>query len=385
MRLFCLILAASFFGLYSVLALAEMEQPSPQLEAWIKDQMHRYRIPGASIAVVKNFRVEWSKGFGYSNKKTHEPVTTDTVFQAASISKPITAVEALKTFAQKGLSLDANVNSFLIHWKIPDDSYTVAQPVTMRLLLSHTAGITGFRYKGYSLEHKLPTLLEELNGIPPANTPAVTVIRQPGTKFEYSPAGYTIIQQVLVDLYQMPFAKIMRQLILQPLGMDHSTFASPPSEKYLTKIARPYLPNGEPLPKGPFIFTASAAGGLWTTPLDLAKFLIAIQKVLAGESIAGITPRIIRSMMTPGLDHNMGLGFEVNINRYGEKTARNGNYFRHIGFNSGYLSIMVGSKNQGNGIVVMVNSAPANMSKTKVTQYDFLAHVVKHISKVEKW
>src|SRR3990167_3047856 len=179
-----------FSALSSINVFANNPEPSIQLQAWIESKMQHDNIPGASIAVVKNYQLKWAKG--------------------------------------------------------------------------------------YSIHEKIPTLIEELNGEPPANTPAIIVIRQPGTKYEYSPAGYTIIQQVLEDIYPQPFAEIMQQLILNPLSMQHSTFMSPLPKKYLSDVAMPYLPNGKPLANGPFSFTA-AAGGLWTTPTDLAKFLIAIQ------------------------------------------------------------------------------------------------------------
>src|SRR3990167_1978085 len=265
-----------FSALSSINVFANNPEPSIQLQAWIESKMQHDNIPGASIALVKNYQLKWAKGFGLKDKAKKEYVTTNTLFQAASMSKPITAVAVMETFSKKNISLNTNINTILKTWKIPENGYTNKQVVTMKLLLSHSAGISRFRYKGYSIHEKIPTLIEELNGEPPANTPAIIVIRQPGTKYEYSPAGYTIIQQVLEDIYPQPFAEIMQQLILNPLSMQHSTFMSPLPKKYLSDVAMPYLPNGKPLANGPFSFTA-AAGGLWTTPTDLAKFLIAIQ------------------------------------------------------------------------------------------------------------
>jgi CubicO group peptidase (beta-lactamase class C family) len=318
-------------------------------DQWIIEQMKTYNIPGCSIAVIKNYKIKWAKAYGLRDKAHNKPVTTDTLFQAASIGKPITALATVTAFHEKHLSLNTNINDILTSWKIPASNYTKHQPVTMRLLLAHTSGVIGFRYKGYTTHDKLPTLLQELNGIPPANTQPVTVIRKPGSKYEYCPAGYTIIQQVLEDIYKKTFADIMQTLILDPLQMQHSTFDEPLPQKWLQNVALPYLPNGKLMPDSPIIFIASTAGGLWSTPSDIAKFVIAVQKTLAGKTPLQIDANIMQMILTPAIDHNMGLGFEVNINKYGEQSKTRDNYFRHGGFNSGYLSMFVGSKTKGNG------------------------------------
>lgn len=365
---------------------ADTTEPSLAFQAWIKGQMLTYNIPGASIAVIKDYKIEWAQGFGFRNVEKQEKVNPQTLFQAASISKPLTAVAVMETFANEEGVLDSNINTLLKTWQVPSNSYTHKQPVTIRLLLSHTAGVSGFRYKGYAKNTALPTLLQELNGTPPANTPPITVIRQPGTQYEYSPAGYTILQQLLVDTYHMPFALIMDQLILKPLEMNHSTFDEPLPQKALLNIAQPYLPNGKPLPNGPLVFTAAAAGGLWTTPSDLARFLISIQKALAGKQQGAMTPTIVNEMFVPGLNPNMGLGLEVNLNKNGQEEAKPAEYFGHSGFNSGYLALMVGSKTGGNGVIIMINVAPMDMSTTETPrQYTFLMNVLKKIARDEQW
>lgn len=362
---------------------ASNQPPSANLQAWIEHEMRINHIPGASIAVINNYEIEWARGFGLKNKAKKEYVTGNTLFQASSISKPITAVAAMKAFEAKRISPNSNINTLLTTWKIPANTYTTQQVVTLPLLLSHSAGITGFRYKGYETNTKLPTLLEELTGKTPANTPPIVVIRKPGSKYEYAPAGYTIVQQALIDLYKKPFDQIMEALIFNPLKMKRSTFAEPLPKKYRSEVALPYLPNGKLMPNAPLIFPASAAGGLWSTPTDLAKFIIALQEALRGHEQDGITRKMVEEMLKPGLDTHMGLGFEINLNSYG-KRVKKGEYFMHGGFNSGYLALFIASKTQGNGIVIMVNSAPY-MTTTHVPQYRFLAHVVKHISKLEHW
>lgn len=325
------------------------------------------------------------KGLRFSECHKKEKVNAQTLFQAASISKPLTAVAVMETFNKKEGALDININTLLKTWQVPSNRYTEKQPVTIRLLLSHTAGIIGFRYKGYAQNTVLPTLLQELNGTPPANTPPVTVVRQPGTQYEYCPAGYTILQQLLVDTYDESFSAIMHQLILKPLGMTRSTFEEPLPENALSNIAQPYLPNGEPMPGGPYIFTASAAGGLWTTPSDLARFLISIQQALAGKKQGVMTATMVSAMFVPSINPNMGLGFEINMDKNGQAVSH-GNYFGHSGFNSGYLALMVGSKTGGNGVIIMVNIAPVDMSAAGTPiQYTFLTNVIKKIATEEQW
>lgn len=372
-------IGAAVFSLISSIAIA-----GGDTDKWILHQMQKYNIPGCSIAVIHNYKIKWAKSYGVRDKSNNMPVTIDTLFQAASISKPITSVATIATFKEKDLSLDANINDILKNWKIPKSKFTNQQPVTMRLLLAHSAGIIGFRYNGYTIKDKLPTLLQELQGVQPANTPPVVVIRKPGTKYEYCPAGYSIIQQVLENLYNKSFAEVMQKLILNPLQMQHSTFDEPLPDKWLRNIALPYLPSGELIPNSPIIFIASAAGGMWSTPSDIAKFVIAVQETLIGNHPLGLDAKTMRMILTPVRDHNMGLGFEVNINNYGEQSKTNTDYFRHGGFNSGYLSMFVGSKHNGNGVVIMINTAPY-MNASSVPQYDFIAKAVKHIAIEEGW
>src|SRR3990167_1870396 len=159
-------------------------------QQYILKTMKEYNVVGSSIAVIKNYHIEWAQGFGYKNKEKHQKVLNSSLFEAASISKPLTAMVTLETFHKKHLSLDENVNKLLTHWKIPPNPYTKNQPVTTRLLLQHYSGITGFRFKGYPWGKKMPTLLDVMNGKSPANTPPIVMVRKPGIHFEYSPAGY---------------------------------------------------------------------------------------------------------------------------------------------------------------------------------------------------
>ena len=384
--------------------------------------MQRYGFPGASVAVIKDYRIEWAQGFGLSDKENRIEVTERTLFQAASVSKAVTAVAALIAAEEKRLNIDDDINTvFRIDhpepsvgpWRLADSDDPNA-PATLRLLLSHTAGTSDFRYSGYRYGYydtpprpidRLPSLHEELTGLPPANTPAIKVERQPGVYWRYSPAGYTVVQAALMDLYGTDFAAVMRRLVLAPLGMDDSTFAQPVPDASIPRMAVPYRPDGQRLSDGPRVFIASASGGLTTTPTDLAKFVIALQKALQGQSQGAITPRIAEAMMTrqpgrvlgecfltddPGekaCRSSWGLGLDVNLTKYFAHQpdgAPTGNYFGHTGFNSGYLALLMGSKTDGNGIAILVNMAPEDMSGS-VPQFPFLTDLVRRVADEEGW
>lgn len=357
-------------------------EPKP-LQDWIRQQMGHYHIAGASVAIIEHRRIVWRHSFGYRDRAKRLKVTNQTLFNAASISKPIAALATIMAFDDKSLSFDRNVNDYLTAWKLPETRLTQNDPVTMGLLLSHTAGITGFRCKGYTRNAQLPTFLQVLNGQPPANTPPVTVVRKPGRFYEYSPAGYMIIQEVLMNLYHRSFPFIMNQLILQPLSMKSSYFGVTIPNKSTRNYARSYLPNGRLMPQAPLRFMAQAAGGLWTTASDLATFVIAVERAARGRSTV-ISAHVIRRFFRPSLNHNMAEGIEINLNSYGEE-VKHGDYFGHSGWNSGYLGFMLGSQHFGNGMVILVNSAPYMTYKGRVRQYDFLSGLVKYVAKQRHW
>ena len=395
------------------------------LTSWIERNLETSdgKIPGASVAVIRNYRIAWAQGFGQSNTELGTAVTPTTLFQACSISKAISALAAMIAFEDHKLGIDENIDDILKAfppnpevgpWELANKDYP-ADPVTLRLLLSHMAGTSDFLYSGYRYGYYrtppgpidlIPTMHQELNGLPPANTPAIAVIRKPGGTWHYSPAGFTVVQALLMDIYNQDFASIMQQLVLAPLGMSDSTFVQPLPENLVPRMAVPYLPDGRRLPNGPLVFNTAASGGLVTTPTDLAKFVIALEKALNGATQGRITPRIALQIMErqpgrlepgsfletadPGVkacQSSWGLGLDVNLNRYfehqkdGEPT---GGYFAHTGFNSGFLALMMGSKTGGNGVVVMLNMAPQDMSGP-VPQFSFLQALVRRVADEEGW
>ena len=312
------------------------------------DRMQFYKAPAVSIALINDGRIEWARAYGTLEANGKVPATVTTVFQAASLSKPITAMAALRLVQQHRLDLDADVNGSLKSWRIPPNEFTTTQKVTLRRLLSHTAGITVPGFLGYASDASLPALLQILNGAPPANSQPIRVDLTPGTKFRYAGGGYVVGQQLLIDVTGKPFSDVLDQLVLKRLGMDHSSFLQSLPEDLASNMAAGHLPNGEVIKGGYFRYPELAPAGLWTTPTDLARFVIEIQKSLHGQSDKVLSREITRQMLTPQME-NSGLGLFVDgVDRVPR--------FSHSGSNVGFKSYLVGYFDSGQGAVVMTNS-----------------------------
>lgn len=358
---------------------------------WLTKEMAEKHVPGVSIAVIKNYEIEWAKGFGVANKKSREPVTPHILFQAGSISKSVTAMAALKAVQDNELTLNKNINEALNSWKVPDSRYTDKEKVTLSRLLSHTAGINVPGFTGYAQGQKKATLIEVLSGAEPANSKAISVVEVPGSRFKYSGGGYTIVQQVLIDVYEKPFVQVMQQLIFNPLRMSNSTFEQPLPAGLRKKIAMPYRPNGAPVAGGPHVYPEQAAAGLWTTPTDLAKFVISIQKSLKGDTGEVLNQHFAELLaakpIVKGNQGDMGLGLIVNLNKHG-KMDSHGKYFAATGENHGYTSFLIGNTKGGNGLIIMINmSTDRNTGKHKKAQpnWTFISAVVKKIAQTDNW
>lgn len=312
----------------------------------LRELMVELHVPGVSIAMIRNGRIEWARGVGVT-RIGGPPVTPDTLFEAASISKPLTALAVLHLVQQGKLDLDTDVNQYLKTWKVPENEFTAKHKVTLRELLSHTAGTTVHGFEGYAAGEPVPSLVQVLNGDKPANNPPIRVDTVPGTNWRYSGGGYVIIQQLLEDVTGEPFPKLMQRLVLKPLGMTHSTFEQPLPKDRLSQAAMPYDQNGQPIPGGPHTYPEMAPAGLWTTPSDLGRYAIEVQKMLAGKSSRVISTTTARLMLTPGKNH-FGLGPGI-----GGSDAHP--YFTHGGADAGFLSNLV-AYDQGDGVVIMTNS-----------------------------
>jgi CubicO group peptidase (beta-lactamase class C family) len=322
----------------------------------LRDRMAYYHTPGVSIALINDFELDWAQGFGLRDTRGASTVTTETLFQAGSISKPIFALGVMRLAQDGQLDLDDDIHRYLASWHLPaNEGWQPA--ITWRQLLSHTAGLTVHGFPGYQASERLPTVSQILNGDSPANTAKVEVTIFPGTQFRYSGGGFTVAQQALVDLLQKPFPKIMDELVLTPLGLSNSTYEQPLPKSLAKRAATAHPWKGIPL-KGKFhIYPEMAAAGLWTTATDLAKAGVELLQVLnARKAPALLAQETIEAVLRPQLDHQKvgegefaGIGFFCN----GKDDAF---YFGHKGMDEGFLAQMRFYKNNGKGAVVMINS-----------------------------
>lgn len=314
----------------------------------LPERMKFYNVPGVSIAVINDGKIEWAKGYGVKRAGGGDPVTIETLFQAASISKPVTAIAVLKLVESGKLRLDEDINLQLKSWKIPENEFTKDTKVTLRHLLSHTAGTTVSGFPGYEKNKPLPSTLQILNGEPPASNPPILVRTTPGTGFRYSGGGYTILQQLLTDVEKKTFPVLMNDLVLKKLGMKSSTFEQKPPANLENKAASAHDPIGSVISGDWHLYPQMAAAGLWSTPSDLAALAIEIQKSNIGKSNKILLKETVNQMLTPQVG-GMGLGFELQ----GEgQQAR----FLHTGRNDGYTCLLLSYQNTGRGAVIMTNS-----------------------------
>ena len=318
---------------------------APVVKRTLAAEMARLGVPGVSIAVIHAGEIEWARGYGVVTPGG-APVTPTTLFQAASISKPVTAMAALKMVESGQLALDRDINGYTSLWKLPKDMDN--SPVTLRQLLSHTAGTTVHGFAGYAAGAPVPTLTQLLNGAKPANSRGVHVSARPGTKWRYSGGGYEVVEYVMTERAKMPFPQLLQQTVLKPLGMADSSFAQPLPAMQLARAALPHDATGKPVPGGPHTHPELAAAGLWTTPSDLAKFAIEVKRSAAGQSNKVLSQSMTHLMLTPVLE-NFGLGWRLD----GDGQTQS---FSHGGANVGYQNKLLAYTVRGDGIVVMTNA-----------------------------
>jgi CubicO group peptidase (beta-lactamase class C family) len=315
--------------------------------------MRAHHVHGLSVAVIDGYRVVWAKAYGLADAEQRTPVEATTLFQAGSISKPVAATAILKRVEEGKLALDRPIDLALTSWKLPENHLTRKAPVTLAMLLSHTAGLTVHGFPGYAVGDPVPTVPQILDGVPPANTAPVRVAWVPGSKFEYSGGGYTIAQLALVDTDHRPFPAIVADTVLGLLDMDHSTYEQPLPLEKLAHAAVGYDATGEPIPGKRHTYPEMAAAGLWTTPSDLAKFGVEIALASKGKSSRVLSPATAARMLTkvaevaPRVDVGLGLFLE----HRGAVT-----YFGHDGADEGFQAKLVMQADRGCGVAMMANS-----------------------------
>lgn len=315
----------------------------------LSDRMKFYHANGVSICVIKNYKVEWVKCYGWADSAEQRPVTTTTLFQAGSNSKSLNAIGVLKLVQEGKLNLYDDINNYLKTWKFPYDSVSKGKKITIANLLSHTAGLSVHGFGGYEQQDTLPDLVQVLNGTKPANSKAVRSMYAPSLKYEYSGGGTTISQLIIQDVTGLPYDEYMWKNVLKPLGMTNSSYAQPPSKEMQGSLATGYYNDGKPVKGKYHIYPEQAAAGLWTTATDLAKYVIETQLALNGKSQKVLTQKMTELRLTPYIDSSSAFGVFI-VNKNGIK------YFTHGGVDEGFVSQYVGSFEGGNGVVVMTNT-----------------------------
>ena len=349
----------------------------------IEQLRQEHGIPGASVAVIEDGTIVWAKGFGVADLASGRPVTTDTLFQAQSITKTLTALATVKLLAAKQIALDEPVNRYLKSWVIPENDYSTKVPVSFRMLLNHTGALSNPYPDGCcGPTETLPTLQQVLRGRPPANNPPITVERVPGTRFDYCNGCYTVLQPALESISQQSFPALMQELVLTPAGMVRSTFNNNFFLNNKSTIAIPYDVDDQPHARAPMRHPILATGLMWSTATDLARFNLAFSNALNADHRL-ITKDLARELTIPSSNANRSLGFFIG-DRDADNKAR-GRYLFHSGSGNGYLSLSIISLNGKHGAVFLINKAPNPWLTTDIPQYAFIKRSLKAINTAYKW
>ncbi len=327
------------------------------------ERMDHYNVPGLSLAVVKEGKIVWAEGYGKADIEANRDVDINTLFQAASVSKPIAALAILKLAEEKRVDLDKDVNTYLEGYKIPENRFTKEKKVTLRAILAHSAGLTVAGFGGYNSKEKIPATNEVLSG--EGNTEPVVVEAVPGSRWSYSGGGYTVMQKVVEEVSGKSFEDFMKVEILEPLGMTNSTFAQPLPKEYHANASAAFNNDGALVEGKWHNYPEKAAAGLWTTPTDLARYCIEIQNIASGKNTSGVLKKETVAMMlkdnfaikpssySPNkpaeYPQHWGLGPEVIGS--GESLR-----FQHGGRNEGFKANFTAFAYKGQAIIVMANA-----------------------------
>jgi CubicO group peptidase (beta-lactamase class C family) len=314
----------------------------------LTQRMAESRVPAVSVAMIENGRVKWARAYGEAEAGSGRRATPATRFQAASLSKPVAAAGALRLVQRGRLALDEDLGARLAAWGVATASPGGAGGVTLRRLLSHTAGISVAGYPGYRRGEAVPTLLQAIRGVAPARTARLRQFAPPGKQVAYSGGGYSLAQMLMVERGRRDFGPLMERLVLKPAGMTRSTFDQALPGRAGGDAASGHDGEGALIAGGSLVYPELAAAGLWTTPSDYGRFAIALQRSWTGRGRALLKPDIARAMGTPVLA-DYGLGLTV-VERDGRRAISHGG--ANEGFQCRFVAFLDGA---GEGLVVMTN------------------------------
>jgi len=335
----------------------------------LQEVMNRFHIPGISLAIIQDFRIHWAKSYGIADLETGRAVDNTTLFQAGSVSKPVSCMALLRLVQDGRFSLDDDINDLLASWKVPEGAFTAERRVTARTLASHTSGLgDGFGFPGYKPTASLPTTVQILDGQSPSNVGAVLMERPPLVASKYSGGGSTVLQLALTDTTRKPFPELLHQSVLEPVGMTESTFEQPLPASRDRNAARAHDSRGAMDAKW-HVYPELFAAGLWSTAADLARFAIEIQSSVHGRSNRVLSRGVVQEMLNPVGVGDFAVGFR--IQRQGE-----GWYFAHAGSTWGFSCQLMAHKVKGYGFTLMTNCSHTP---------DFIKEIKERIERAYGW
>ncbi len=341
----------------SLVAIFQTDPAETEKKMALSERMAFYQVPGVSIAVINDYKVEWTRGYGVTKAGSDTPVIPETLFEAASTTKLLGSVIALRLVEQEQLDLDEDVNQYLKSWKIPDNEFTQEEKVTLRRLLTHQSGINRPEGGFDEEEGSVPSLVQILKGESPAKNQAAVVEYVPGSKHQYSNMGYLVIQLLLEDVMGKPYPQIVEETIFEPLGMKNSTLVHPLNAELKKRWALPHDQEVKAYdrPQSP---TALAQGGLVTTPTDLALFAIELMRVYQGQSERILSQKTVQQMFSVEKELAPAQFFGISAQGLGVFLMGKGQnvYFLYAGHNApGATSVLIASPVTGKGAVIMTN------------------------------
>jgi CubicO group peptidase (beta-lactamase class C family) len=334
----------------------------------ILDRMEYYHVPGISIAFLNEGEIAWAKGYGYTSIDSTLMVDEHTLFQAASISKPVAALAALALVEEGKIGLDEDVNLYLKGWQVEENEFTRDEKVTLRRILSHSAGLTVHGFRGYALDEEVPDIISILNGEEAANSARIYPDTIPGVQYSYSGGGYTIMQKVLCDVTGKDFPELMEEAVLSKIKMYSSSYEQPLREDLWGRAASGHDASGKMIEGRWHTYPEMAAAGLWTKPTDLLKYAMEVQKSYKGESNLILSREMTEKMLTPQLN-NHGLG--PGVGGSGDSIT-----LGHGGSNAGFRCNLYVFTKLGQGVAIMTNGERGG---------ELMSEILRSFSRVYNW
>ncbi len=342
----------------------------------LEERMQFYKVPGLSLVVIDKKGIEWSKAYGVADVQTHELVTPDLPFQGGAFGQSIAAAVALHLVEKGTLDLDADVAAYLRTWMFPPPAPGSKNKITLRQLLTHSAGLSDRIFEGYSAQETFPSLPEVLNGEEPAKNAPVWTDFKPGSRARASESGYIVLEQILSDVENKSFSAIAKEIVFSPLGMTNSTFEDLRPSGGPAKTASGHLRDGRLIEGGWHHYPGAAAKGLWTTPTDFAVFFLELLKAATDTSSKVLEPATARTMLSPQIE-NFAFGFSVE------------GPFDDINFNirgktDGFVCYAIFYPVRGQGAVIMTNSDNGMLLVEEILRAISAAYVWPHFKPQEK-